>query len=95
MSWEGIEPVGTLGESLSFGIVVTAVFEVVRGLFLVSIPLLSLENDERPITSAYGPPRAKGRKDLWDELEDLYGLCDSRWCICGDFNVLHFLFERG
>lgn len=32
--------------------------------------------------------RPRGREDFREKLGDLYGSCDPRWCVAGDFNVI-------
>lgn len=36
----------------------------------------------------------RGRDSFWEELHGLVGLCWSRWCIGGDFNVIRRLCEK-
>ncbi|TYK22164.1 peptidyl-prolyl cis-trans isomerase CYP23 isoform X1 [Cucumis melo var. makuwa] len=42
----------------------------------------------------YGPPRISGRNLFWEELGDLYRYCGLRWCVVGDFNVVHSPDEK-
>lgn len=42
----------------------------------------------------YGPCQLKERKNMWEELAGLYGLCGERWCLGGNFNVARFPSEK-
>ena len=42
----------------------------------------------------YGPPKRKFRKDFWDELSGLKEICNQRWCLGRDFNVVRRVSEK-
>ncbi|KAK9942585.1 hypothetical protein M0R45_008239 [Rubus argutus] len=46
------------------------------------------------LSGVYGPNKAREREDFWQELAGLYGLCEPRWCVGGDFNVVRFPSEK-
>jgi exonuclease III len=45
-------------------------------------------------TGVYGPNMDNARRLLWDELAGVSQWWGVPWCVGGDFNVVHFPFER-
>ena len=68
--------------------------DVVLGSFSVLVKLSSEEEGSFWLTSVYGPNISNLRKDLWEELQDLFGLTFLRWCVGGDFNVIRRSSEK-
>ena len=61
-----------------------------------SIPVL-LEDETRGdwwFSGVYGPTKRRSRKDFWDELSGLKEICNDRWCVGGDFNVVRRVSEK-
>lgn len=48
------------------------------------------------LTGVCGPNNSSRRKDWWEELYGLFGLCTPNWCLWrwGDFNVVRKISER-
>ncbi|KAM2378505.1 hypothetical protein ACFX1X_044959 [Malus domestica] len=46
------------------------------------------------LSGVYGPCKNRERREFWEELAGLYGMCGSRWCVGGDFNVVRFINEK-
>lgn len=92
--WVSLPSIGAAG-----GIVIiwdsrrVSVLESLVGNFSVSI---KIENGDLPwwFSRIYGPCRAAGRSEFWDELAGLGKICGSRWCLGGDFNVIKFAAEK-
>ncbi|BFG20710.1 hypothetical protein CerSpe_069840 [Prunus speciosa] len=68
--------------------------ESLLGSYTVSINCADSEGKEWWLTGVYGPNGSRERPLLWEELADLYGLCDPNWCIGGDFNITRFPSEK-
>ncbi|RVW78773.1 hypothetical protein CK203_050954 [Vitis vinifera] len=66
----------------------------VLGSFSVTVKLNSGEEGSFWLTLVYGPNKPLWRKDVWLELQDLYGLTFPRWCVRGDFNVIRRISEK-
>ena len=62
--------------------------ETIVGEFSLSIRFRNLDNSEWWLTGVYGPNRPSRRKDFWEELAGLFGLCSPNWCVGGVFNVV-------
>lgn len=45
-------------------------------------------------TKIYGLVKGKERREMWEELAPIKGLLDEAWCLCGDFNAVHFPIEK-
>ena len=45
-------------------------------------------------SGTYGPTRRRLRRDFWDELSGLKEICQSRWCVGGDFNVVRRVSKK-
>ena len=54
----------------------------------VTVKLCFEEEGSFWLTSVDGPNISYLRNDLWEELQDLFGLTFPRWCVGGDFNVI-------
>lgn len=68
-------------------------YDVIRGVF--SIPVaFEFPNVGVIIMTIYGPQSTKGRKAFWEELGSLFGLCEGRWCVTGDFHVIRYPLEK-
>ena len=68
--------------------------ETLIGDFSVSV---LVEEDSRGdwwFSGVYGPTKRKFRNDFWDELSGLKELCNERWCVGGDFNVVRKVSEK-
>lgn len=46
------------------------------------------------LSRVYGPCKKHERKEFWEELVGLYGLCGNRWILGGDFNVVRYPSEK-
>ncbi|KAG9446646.1 hypothetical protein H6P81_012774 [Aristolochia fimbriata] len=46
------------------------------------------------IGGIYGPCSNSGRKEFWEELENLLHCWDDPWIIAGDFNVIRYRWEK-
>ena len=46
------------------------------------------------LTLVYGPKNSNLRKDLWVELQELFGLTYPKWCVGGDFDVIRRISEK-
>lgn len=68
--------------------------EVVVGVFSLSIRFRKRDNNEWWLTRVYGPNRSGDRREWWDELVGLFGLCSPYWCVGGDFNVVRQVSEK-
>ena len=56
-----------------------------------------IEDDVRGdwwFTGVYGPTNRRLRKAFWDKLSGLKEICNSRWCVGGDFNVVRRVNEK-
>ena len=69
--------------------------ESLLGNFSVSVLFQLIGGrDEWWLSGVYGPCKPRNRKDFWEELAGLYGLCGDKWCVGGDFNVVRFPSEK-
>ena len=69
--------------------------EVLLGAYSVSVKLSAVSGgNEWWFSGIYGPCRSRERKEFWEELAGLYGLCAECWCVGGDFNVDRFPSEK-
>ncbi|KAK9939072.1 hypothetical protein M0R45_015781 [Rubus argutus] len=71
-----------------------SVLEALVGNFSVSIKIQANNGQIWWLSGVYGPNKAREREDFWQELAGLYGLCEPRWCVGGDFNVVRFPSEK-
>ena len=69
------------------------VIDSLIGAFLVSIHIED-ERDKWWLTGVYGPSSHNGRGLFWDELAGLGSICEAKWCIGGDFNVVREVNEK-
>lgn len=93
--WVAIPAIGSSG-----GVVIiwntrcVSVLESVMGAYSVSIKIMGINGNDWWLSGVYGPNSYRERSYFWEELAGLYGLCGSRWCLGGDFNVVRFLSEK-
>lgn len=60
----------------------------------MTVKLCSEEEGSFWLTSVYGPKNSNLRKDLWVELQELFGLTYPKWCVGGDFDVIRRISEK-
>ena len=69
--------------------------EFLLGSFSVSVLFCPVGDAvEWWFSGVYGPCRARDRKELWEELAGLFGLCGDRGCLGGNFNVVRYPSEK-
>ena len=51
------------------------------GMVLGSFSITVKKEGSVWLTSVYGPNNSNLRKDLWEELQDLFGLIFPKWCV--------------
>lgn len=69
--------------------------ESVLGNFSVSMLMHNVgSKDQWWLSGVYGPNKSRERKDFWEEMAGLYGLCGQNWCIGGDFNTVRYPSEK-
>ena len=60
----------------------------------MTVKLCSEEEGSFWLTSVYGPKNSNLRKDLWVELQELFGLTYPKWCVGGDIDVIRRISEK-
>ena len=70
------------------------VIDSLVGDFSVSILVEENNGTQWWLSGVYGPSTPFRRSDFWEELGALYGLCDTRWCVAGDFNTPMYPSEK-
>ena len=68
--------------------------ESLLGDFLVSVLIEDHTKGEWWFTGVYGPTNRVRRNVFWDELSSLKEICNNKWCVGGDFNVVKRISEK-
>ena len=68
--------------------------ESLLGELLVSVMIEDNIRGDWWFTGVYGPTNRGHRSVFWDELSGLKEICNSRWCVGGDFNVVRRVSEN-
>ena len=68
--------------------------ETLVGDFSVSVLVGDETRGDWWFSGVYGPTKRRKRKDFWDELSGLNEICNDRWCVGGDFNVVRRVSEK-
>ena len=62
--------------------------------FSITFKLCFEEEGSFWLTLVYNPNNSNLSKDLWVELQDLFGLTYPKWCEDGDFNVIRRILKK-
>ena len=62
--------------------------EALLGDFSVSVLVEDEIRGDWWFSGVYGPTKRQKRKEFWDKLSGLQEICEERWCVGGDFNVV-------
>ncbi|KAK9275884.1 hypothetical protein L1049_023158 [Liquidambar formosana] len=73
---------------------VVSVVEVVCGSFSLSVKMKDFNTNEWWLSGIYGPNKPRIRRDFWEELFSLFGLCCSLRVLGGDFYVVRSFVEK-
>ena len=68
--------------------------EALVGEFSVSVLVGDESMGDWWFSGVYGPTKRKFITDFWDELSGLKEICNQRWCLGGDFNVVRRVSEK-
>ena len=68
--------------------------ESLVGDFSISILVGDETRGDWCFTGVYGSSNRRLRKDFWDELAEIKVICNQRWCVGGDFNVVRRVSEK-
>ena len=68
--------------------------ESLVGDFSISVLAEDVIRGDWWFTGVYGPSRRNLRSDFWDELAGLKEICNGKWCVGGDFNVVRRVCEK-
>ena len=68
--------------------------EALVGEFSVSVLVGDETRGDWWFSGIYGPTKRRIRKEFWDELSGLKEICNDRWCVGGDFNVVRRVSEK-
>ena len=93
--WVFLPAVGRAGGILVLWDVRTLkIKEALMGDFSVSVLVEDEFKGDWWFSGVYGPNKRQKRKEFWDELSGLKEICDDRWCVGGDFNVVRRVSEK-
>ena len=68
--------------------------EALVGEFSVSVLVGDESRGDWWFSGFYGPTKRKFRMEFWDELSSLKEICNDRWCVRGDFNVVRRVTKK-
>ncbi|XP_073021415.1 uncharacterized protein [Primulina eburnea] len=95
VEWVTLPAVGRSGGILvMWDPMVISVKDNMIGEFSVSIQIQKDAHYDWWFTAVYGPCQPRLRTNFWDELAGLSVICEDRWCLGGDFNVVRSLREK-
>lgn len=71
-----------------------SVVNSVVGVFSVSIQIKENLGEFWWLFGIRGLCKKRDMKSFWKVLADLYGFCEDRWYLGGDFNMVKFILEK-